>query len=66
MSRPKDPRTFDALTRIMAGTPVRDVAESLGLDRSHLYRLLKAAGLTPPAHNKRGRKANLSPAPELP
>lgn len=62
MPRPKDPRTVLALQQIMAGKPVRDVAAALDLDRSHLYRLLTAAGLKPPACNQRGRKANPVPA----
>jgi len=66
MARPKDPRTARAIERIMAGECVREVAAAMQLDRAHLYRLLKAQGLKPPAHNKRGRKPNLALAPVQP
>lgn len=59
MPRPKDPQTALAVARIMAGEPVRDVALAMNLDRSHLYRLLKNAGLKPPVCNKRGRASRL-------
>lgn len=56
MPRETDPRTPVALKRILEGEPVANVAREMKLDRSHLYRLLRKAGLEAPACNKRGRK----------
>ena len=57
MARPRNPQIAIALDKVMSGRPVADVAAEMGLDRTHIYRRLRAEGLKPPARNKRGRKA---------
>ena len=56
MARPRNPQIAIALDKVMSGRPVADVAAEMGLDRTHIYRRLRAEGLKPPARNKRGRK----------